>query len=170
MLIKIDDQTRVWEHSFKALFPDCSFPPILTDEMLLPLGYANLDQSQPECDPGFHMVDSEVEIQNGLYKVKWTKTVTPFNPQDMALAKVTLDQAMSRKMDEVACSRGYEGIVDLCTYKDSEDEAFHAEGLAGALWRDAVKRYSMKLAKTVFIGNTIPDIEPLYNAMPVISW
>lgn len=88
-----------------------------------------------------------------------------------AVVKAELINAVQAKLDEVAQSRGYDGILSLCSYATSSDTTFAAEGQAGVAWRDAVWRHCYNLLAEVQAGTKpVPTVEELVAGLPTITW
>jgi len=92
---------------------------------------------------------------------------------------------VQRYLDETAQSRGYDGILSLCSYASSTDPIYAAEGQAGMGFRDACWRLGFIIREQVMNGQKpdcvptapegeeqriIPTAEELIAAMPVIGW
>lgn len=88
-----------------------------------------------------------------------------------AVVKAELVNAVQKKLDEVAQTRGYDGILSLCSYATSSDPTFSVEGQAGVEWRDAVWRYCYNLLAEVQAGTKpVPTVTELIAGLPTITW
>ena len=79
--------------------------------------------------------------------------------------------AIQARLDAEAQTRGYDGILSLCTYATSKTKKFQTEGQAGVNWRDAVWAYAYSYMADVQAGKqpekTIPA---LLAALPAMVW
>ena len=74
-------------------------------------------------------------------------------------------------MDTKAQERGYDNIHTACSYANSTDEVFQAEGIACLAWRDSVWRKCYSLLDEVKAGKrAIPTLEEVIAELPVLVW
>ena len=86
-----------------------------------------------------------------------------------AIRNVT--KAVQTHMDNIARTRGYDGILSLCTYATSSNPLFSAEGQAGVSWRDAVWSTCYSILNDVERGvRPQPTVEELLAELPQIAW
>ena len=79
--------------------------------------------------------------------------------------------AVQAALDTKARERNYEGILSLCTYANSENVTFKAEGKAGVVWRDTAWDYCYKTLDNVQKGKrTQPTIEAFIAELPKMDW
>lgn len=79
--------------------------------------------------------------------------------------------SVQKWMDSKAQERGYDNIISACTYADSTDEKFAAEGKAAKQWRDKVWRHCYDVVAQVVSGNRdIPTISELLAELPKLEW
>jgi hypothetical protein len=72
MLINIETKKQVWEHDFKAMYPNTSFPQVLNDADISKLGYVNLFYpKQPTTLITQKVVDDGIEYVEDRWQVKW---------------------------------------------------------------------------------------------------
>lgn len=93
MLINTNTKERVSESEFRAAHPNVSFPAALTNEVLAPLGFAQLTYSPVAlASQGYKIVDDGVEQVAGVWRVKY--------------AEVQLDEAETKALaDSVRADR-----------------------------------------------------------------
>lgn len=79
--------------------------------------------------------------------------------------------AVQAHMDTIAQTRNYDNIHTACSYANSTDEIFSAEGQACLAWRDAVWRKCYDILAEVKAGTRgIPTVEELIAELPIIEW
>ena len=82
-----------------------------------------------------------------------------------------LTQVVQNYMDKTVQTRGYDNIHTACTYANSTDETFKAEGTACVVWRDAVWRKCYDILAEVKAGTReIPTEEELLAELPALNW
>ena len=82
-----------------------------------------------------------------------------------------LTNAVQKHMDTTVQARGYDNIHTACTYANSTDESFRAEGIACVAWRDSVWRTCYNILAEVKAGNrSIPTVVELIAELPVLEW
>ena len=85
--------------------------------------------------------------------------------------KLSFIQAIQGLLDTTSQSRGYDGIVSLCSYATSTDPVFGTEGRAGVVWRDAVWKRGNEIITLVESGGMeMPTIEWVLAELPVMTW
>lgn len=89
----------------------------------------------------------------------------------MAIMKVALENVVQKHLDDTVKVRGYDGIMSACTYANSSNAVFKAEGLAAVAWRDAVWSYCYTVLAAVQSGTrAIPTEAELIAGLPVMVW
>jgi hypothetical protein len=103
----------------------------------------------------------------------YLQSVTPPAPVAPTAAELQAEliAAVQAHLDSVARTRGYDGILSLCTYAASSITQFANEGQAGVNWRDAVWAYCYQVMAAVQAATrTIPTAEQLISELPTIDW
>ena len=99
------------------------------------------------------------------------KTAAEVAAEQAEAIKQQLTQAVQRHMDDTAQTRGYDGIVSLCSYATSTDATFSAEGQAGVQWRDNAWVTCYQILDDVKAGNRpIPTEDKLIAELPILTW
>lgn len=167
----------VTERQIKALYPNTAFP----EPFVPPAPFAVVFESPvPAYDAMTHFVKEIAPAKDAQnrwvrrYEVvarsqeEITANVTARNS---VLLKVIIDAAQER-LDSFARTRGYDGIMSLCTYATSTHPIFAVEGQYGVEARDATWSTLYQMLAEVQ-GGTRPlptgyaDIEPY---MPALAW
>ena len=74
-------------------------------------------------------------------------------------------------MDKTAQTRGYDNIASACSYANSTDTTFRAEGQACLAWRDSCWRRCYNIEDSVKAGlAAIPTDEALLSMLPALEW
>ena len=82
-----------------------------------------------------------------------------------------LTDGVQAYMDTKAQERGYDNIHTACSYANSTDEVFKAEGTACLAWRDSVWRKCYTILDEVKTGKrAIPTLEEVIAELPVLVW
>jgi len=78
---------------------------------------------------------------------------------------------MQAHLDDTAKTRGYDGILSLCSYYGSANPQFAAEAKAGMAFRDSVWAYGYQVLAEVQAGaRGIPSDDDLLAELPAIEW
>lgn len=81
-----------------------------------------------------------------------------------------LTDAVQRHLDNVAKTRGYDGILSACSYA-AHPNPFQSEGIAALNWRAAVWVQCYQVLDAVKSGAIeIPTAEQLVAGLPPINW
>lgn len=91
---------------------------------------------------------------------------------DATAVQAQLTQAVQAYMDTTVQVRNYDSIHTACTYANSTDEKFAAEGKACVAWRDAVWRKCYDILDDILNGarSSIPTAEELIAELPALEW
>lgn len=85
--------------------------------------------------------------------------------------KTLVVSAVQNHLDEISRTRGYDGILSLCTYANSTIDKFRLEGQAGVNWRDSCWSFCYQLMDDVANGRrTLPTINEVLSELPNIEW
>lgn len=94
----------------------------------------------------------------------------PVPPTEVELLAAIVS-AVQAKLDSVARSRNYDGILSLCSYVTSTDVTFAAEGQAGVAWRDQCWRYCYLILDDVKLGvQPVPNPVAVVAGLPAMQW
>lgn len=89
----------------------------------------------------------------------------------LASTRKVLTDAMQSYLDQTAQTRGYDGILSLCSYATSSNPSFGPEGQAGVALRDAVWAYGYAVIDDITAGKrAAPTVAELVAALPAIIW
>jgi hypothetical protein len=120
--------------------------------------------SQPDR---FHLID-EMYVQVDGWAEEYEAMIQA-KEQEATIAR--MKQALQKHLDDTALTREYDNIVSLCSYANSLDPVFRAEGEAGVIFRDAVWLYAKQVMVDVLGGlRDIPTEEELISELPTIDW
>lgn len=83
-----------------------------------------------------------------------------------------LTKAVQDYMDRTVQTRNYDSIHTACTYANSTDPKFSAEGKACVVWRDGVWRTCYDIQNAILSGarTNIPTAEELIAELPKLEW
>ena len=123
---------------------------------------------------------ASLETDGGQYQY-WTldsplsKAEVEENFYALALDKEKLEkeltEAVQGYMDSVAKTRGYDNMLSVCTYNNSGNAKFDAEGEACRRWRSAVWAACYAIMADVLAGKRLPPSkEELLAELPEIVW
>ena len=125
-------------------------------------------------DDDFQRLIGNYEDQYGINPDGTLFIIPPYVPtveEQMEAIKQELINAVQSWMDGVAQTRGYDNIHTACSYVNSTDEIFAAEGTACLAWRDTVWRTCYAMLDEVLAGEReIPTKEELLAELPKLTW
>ena len=125
---------------------------------------------------------TEIEADNLDYAIAIFKEhnnsrleVVEYNPlqdQDLLFSLTSqITNLVQELLDNTAKSRGYDGIVSLCTYANSNISKFKTEGQAGVDWRDQCWAKCYQIMSDVQSGTrSIPTPADVLLELPSIIW
>lgn len=112
----------------------------------------------------------EIWYSNNNYVHVEPQPFVPREPTPDEIKQMLID-GVQNWMDEVAMSRGYDGILSACSYIDTGVERFDIEGAQARRWRSQVWAYCYAYLDEVLAGNrNIPSLEELIEELPKIDW
>lgn len=117
------------------------------------------------------MEEMEVEqAYDGNWYVKGYAPTQPLEEYQAEIQKMLTD-GVQNYMDTAAQTRGYDNIHTACSYANSTDEIFKAEGTACLAWRDSVWRTCYNILDEVKAGTRpIPTLEEVIAELPKLVW
>ena len=126
MLINFISQQRLSEEEFRNANPNLSFPAVLTDEILLPFNCINLIYPiKPEVLRSQKVIDGGNININNLWQVKWV--IVDKTPEEYQEALKLFEEEVTintqKRLDDFAATKGYDGILSVCTYAGNELDA-----------------------------------------------
>lgn len=128
-LYSISDLNFIQDHEFRQMFPNVSFPAILTDSSVEEYGYRVLQETTQH--PG--ITEYTISVEDGVPKKVWQ------TPEGTKKAfERTLMACVQQSMDRAARVYGYDSILAACSYATSTVTKFKTEGQAFVDYRDAV--------------------------------
>lgn len=183
-LIKLEDGQPVGypivEGNFFMLFPNTSFPRLLTPEIVEPLGYGLWDFSnKPDVLWNQKLVEvAPVKDQYGSWRQTWQ--VINLSGEELQQAQQKEQERIrneiifstQKRLDLFARTRNYDGILSACSYVNSTNLKFKAEGEYCVSARDATWQKLYDILAEVEAGTRpVPtgfsDIE---SELPLLQW
>ena len=117
---------------------------------------------------GMEEIDVE-QAYDGQWYIKGYAPEKPAPTESEIQAKLTA--AVQAYMDSTVQTRGYDNIHTACSYCNSTDNIFAAEGLACLAWRDKVWRTCYDILTEVTSGTRkIPTEDELLEELPILDW
>lgn len=112
---------------------------------------------------------------NPTYVWDGTTLVAPVIPPPPLLSReqiiYSLTASVQHYLDGKPQERFYDGILSLCTYANSLNATFRAEGQAGVEWRDAVWATCWEVMAEVDAGTRpVPTEAELLSLLPELVW
>lgn len=98
-------------------------------------------------------------------------TPLPADAPDPAHVVQRMISVVQNQLDSWARTRGYDGILSLCTYATSTNPTFQAEGQRGVEVRDACWAFGYDLLAQVEAATAlIPTEAELIAMLPAMEW
>lgn len=125
--------------------------------------------------PCYSPVFVGVRLETGEWEGVWTDLGVPTEAEvlsnTMLAAQVSLTAGVQKYLDTLARSRGYDGILSLCSYATSTNLTFSAEGQAGVSLRDGCWEVGHQITADVLAGNRpIPTLSEVLDELPSVIW
>lgn len=134
---------------------------------------------------GEQVIDDETSIIAEMFEVSFpcykeslfTEVVENFDiyweqgkQSEYAKVQKNLTNYVQKYLDRKAQAKGYDGIVSACTYLNSTNAKFKAEGEAYVAWRDSVWSKFYEILNDALAGNCdIPTENELISELPTIN-
>jgi hypothetical protein len=178
--IIIDTQEVVSQGELRKRNPNTSFPAVWGQDVLDFLGVAVVfSVPQPEFDTVSQMaiLGSPILTDKGHYEQSWT--VVDLDPEvvqqnqiaKMEQLKVSIVSNVQSNLDAFAKEKGYDGILSACTYANSSNELFKAEGLKAVELRDTSWGTLYAILADVEAGNrVVSSFADIAADLPVLTW
>jgi len=154
--------------------PRTSFPKVIFEETLAEFDVYPVTEASVSYDPATQIIAPNA--QPSLVDGKWVLgfSIIELTPEQIeAKAQEKLQpykNAVQRLLDSTAIAKGYDSILSMCTYANSTNASWAAEGQAAVNWRDACWNESLvQMGNYLATGNK-PSMEDFLAAMPTPVW
>ena len=126
---------------------------------------------------GFEAVPESPKDESGEHSEQGLREALEFYNLPIG-ALATLDdlrkqftQAIQRRLDEFAQTRGYESIFSATTYATSNNPQFGSEGRYAVEARDATWATAYSILNDVLSGKrTLPSLQEFFTELPELKW
>lgn len=167
MFVNLETLDVINRDQLQEEFPDTSFPPEITSDNLLELGYAVLEYDPaPELSLGERLEAGEVRVDDDRAIRGWV--VVP--PTEAELTSI-FEQNVQAKLDTAAQANGYDSISTAISY--AEEPAvpkFQNDGIAFRKWRSLVWAYAYEQLAAVKGGQREqPTVEAFLQELPTLE-
>lgn len=138
-------------------------------------GYSNNGMTLRGVDPDWKPKEGEIffnrEQSEAELQAAFPGRAEALAAEALAKTRKTLTDAMQAHLDQTAQTRGYDGILSLCSYATSQNARFGPEGQAGVTFRDAVWAYGYQIIDEIQAGTRpVPTAAEPVAALPSIVW
>ena len=120
------------DDGFRGLFPNKSFPSVLTKEIVEDHGFAVAEESQPQAGQMLY----QIQRVDGAWKQVWYADNTPVVGK-VNIIKDRINTQIKMHLDMSARDGGYDDIVTAVSYKDSTNPQFSADAMRFIQLRDS---------------------------------
>ena len=114
----------------------------------------------------------EFKVKDGVLTQEPSTDVTTTEVEDVPTQAEVIagyTQQVQNYLDTTAQTRGYDGILSLCSYATSSNATFAKEGQAGVIWRDAVWTKCYEILAEVQAGTREAPTD-IISELPVMNW
>lgn len=149
-------------------------------QVALSLPYSNDDETDPfaviEVDVEEGPAGPQQEAPEGYEPVPaaidWGALTPPPGPPSPAELFAQAVDYTQKRLDDFAASRGYDGILSLCTYATDPDPVYSAEGQRGVTLRSTTWATLRNLQREILAGQRpLPSSwEELDGLLPPLTW
>lgn len=157
-----------------------SFPSVWDQDVLDFLGIAPVFTSpQPTFDSVSQTVQLSAPVltKKGHYEQSWTvvdldpEIVTANQTAKLEQLKTSIIQRVQSNLDNFAKEKNYDSILSACSYANSTNSVFKAEGELAVSLRDATWIAMYAILEEVQSGNRVVEsFSDIENDMPVLAW
>jgi len=114
----------------------------------------------PACDHGEPIFTEELEADEELVaKALFNTKVANYS------------NLVQIHLDTIAKAKGYDSLLSACSYANSVNTTFKADGLAAVAWRDEVWVICHNYLQEVEAGTKLePSEQELISLLPTITW
>ena len=117
-------------------------------------------------------VTNVTDVQEGYDYIDGVFSVPVIVTPQLTQEEIVLGYVLTvqKYLDDTAKTRGYDGIISLCSYKGSTDPIFDKEGTAGVVWRDAVWRKCYDIRDAIIAGIRTELPTDIISELPEFTW
>lgn len=141
------------DDGFRGLFPNKSFPSVLTKDIVKEHGFDLVVESQPQ--PG--QTTYRIQRTDGGWKQVWDADTTPVSDK-IEIIKKRVGMRIKMSLDAVARSQGYDDVVTAVSYKDSTNPQFSADAARLISLRDSYWVAAIDVFKSI-VRDDLDDID-----------
>ncbi len=182
MYVKIENgQIAAYPYTVGSLRkdnPNTSFPKNIPETTLAQWGVFPVSKDASAFDPDtqVRVWDSAPSLVNGSWVLGCTISALPQEEidrkaQEKADAMMQpYKDAVQRLLDRTAIEKGYDSIISMCTYANSTNATWSAEGQAAVNWRDACWNEGLVQLGNYTVTGVAPEMDDYIASMPAPNW
>lgn len=175
MLFNTLTQTRVQEHELSILFPNISFPEVLTDACLAEFNLVKLCYTVPPViSRNYKIVDTGQSLVNGTWTVMYQAVLLENTELVEALDACMRDMSsiVQQYLDDFAKLRGYDNIISAISYSTSTVPKFATEGVYAINARDSVWAAAFSYMNEIETNiRQLPvNLSDILTVLPTLAW